>query len=186
MKAEAVESGEASTIIATPRRGLNRGISIADLILRGFAAIGTFGSAMTMGTTNETLAIFTQPLIRARYNDLPSLTFFVIANSIVCGYLVLSIPLSIFHFIRSEAKITRVILLIFDTAMVELLTAAASAATVVVYLAHKGNASANWLAICQQFDNFCERISGSLLGSFASITMITLIIFASAVALSWN
>ncbi|KAJ6350571.1 hypothetical protein OIU78_006683 [Salix suchowensis] len=127
MKAEAVESGEASTIIATPRRGLNRGISIADLILRGFAAVGTFGSAMTMGTTNETLAIFTQPLIRARYDDLPSLTFFVIANSIVCGYLVLSIPLSIFHFIRSEAKITRVILLIFDTAMVELLTAAASA-----------------------------------------------------------
>eukprot|EP00258_Populus_trichocarpa_P007023 XP_002311310.3 casparian strip membrane protein 5 [Populus trichocarpa] len=183
MKAEAVESGEASTIIAAPKRGINRGISIADLILRGVAAIGTFASALTMGTTSETLTIFTQPImIRAKYNDLPSLTFFVIANSIVCGYLVLSIPLSISHFIRREARITRIILVIFDTAMVELLTAGASAATVVVYLAHKGNA--NWPAICQQFNNFCERISGSLIGSFASIIMIMLIIITSAVALS--
>lgn len=185
MKAEAVESGEASTIIAAPKRGINRGISIADLILRGVAAIGTFASALTMGTTSETLTIFTQPImIRAKYNDLPSLTFFVIANSIVCGYLVLSIPLSISHFIRREARITRIILVIFDTAMVELLTAGASAATVVVYLAHKGNANANWPAICQQFNNFCERISGSLIGSFASIIMIMLIIITSAVALS--
>ncbi|KAI9389754.1 hypothetical protein POPTR_008G088700v4 [Populus trichocarpa] len=183
MKAEAVESGEASTIIAAPKRGINRGISIADLILRGVAAIGTFASALTMGTTSETLTIFTQPImIRAKYNDLPSLTFFVIANSIVCGYLVLSIPLSISHFIRREARITRIILVIFDTAMVELLTAGAAAATVVVYLAHKRNA--NWLAICQQFNNFCERISGSLIGSFASIIMIMLIIITSAVALS--
>jgi len=67
-------------------------------------------------------------------------------------------------------------------AMVELLTAGAAAATVVVYLAHKRNA--NWLAICQQFNNFCERISGSLIGSFASIIMIMLIIITSAVALS--
>ncbi|KAJ6910039.1 hypothetical protein NC652_020902 [Populus alba x Populus x berolinensis] len=69
-----------------------------------------------MGTTTETLTIFAQPImIRAKYNDLPSLTFFVIANSIVCGYLVLSIPLSISHFIRREARITRIILVIFDT-----------------------------------------------------------------------
>lgn len=68
--------------------------------------------------------------------------------------------------------------------MVELLTAGASAATVVVYLAHKGNANANWLAICQQFNNFCERLSGSLVGSFASIIMIMLMIITSAVALS--
>ncbi|XP_034914775.1 casparian strip membrane protein 5 [Populus alba] len=186
MKAEAVEPGEASTITAAPKRGINRGISIADLILRGVAVIGTFASALAMGTTTETLTIFAQPImIRAKYNDLPSLTFFVIANSIVCGYLVLSnIPLSISHFIRREARITRIILVIFDTAMVELLTAGASAATVVVYLAHKGNANANWLAICQQFNNFCGRLSGSLVGSFASIIMIMLMIIASAVALS--
>lgn len=38
----------------------------------------------------------------------------MIANSVVCGYLALSIPLSIFHIIRPAAKKSRILLLIFD------------------------------------------------------------------------
>lgn len=53
--------------------------------------------------------------------------------------------------------------------MLALLTAGASAAAAIVYLAHKGNVRANWFAICQQFDSFCERISGSLIGEKNSI-----------------
>lgn len=67
--------------------------------------------------------------------------------------------------------------------MLALLTAGASAATAIVYLAHKGNVRANWLAICQQFNSFCERISGSLIGSFAAIVIMILLIFLSSFAL---
>jgi uncharacterized protein (TIGR01569 family) len=48
--------------------------------------------------------------------------------------------------------------------MLALLTAGTSA---IMYLAHKGNMRANWFAFCQQFDSFCKRISGSLIGSIA-------------------
>ncbi|KAK3223010.1 hypothetical protein Dsin_010035 [Dipteronia sinensis] len=174
--------------IATPTKQLviTRVISILDLSMRIIGAIGTLASAITMGTTNQTLPFTIQfNLFRAQYDDLPTFTFFVIANSVVCGYLVLvSLPISIFHVIKSEAKISRIILLIFDTVMFGLLTAGASAAAAIVYLAHKGNASANWSAICQQFYSFCERISGSLIGSFVTVIMLMLIIITSAIAIS--
>ncbi|KAJ4752819.1 Casparian strip membrane protein 1 [Rhynchospora pubera] len=182
-RAVVVEKGESSrSRYVAP--GLNRGISIIDLVLRLVALVGTLGSAIAMGTTNETLPFFTQFIqFRAEYNDLPSFTFFVIANSVVCTYLVLSIPLAIVHVIRSSARHSRLILIFFDTAMLALLTAGASAAAAIVYLAHKGNVRANWFAICQQFNSFCERISGSLIGSFAAIVVMILLIFLSSFAL---
>ncbi|KAJ4765315.1 Casparian strip membrane protein 1 [Rhynchospora pubera] len=183
-RAVVVEKGESSRSRAYVAPGLNRGISIIDLVLRLVALVGTLGSAIAMGTTNETLPFFTQFIqFRAEYNDLPSFTFFVIANSVVCTYLVLSIPLAIVHVIRSSARHSRLILIFFDTAMLALLTAGASAAAAIVYLAHKGNVRANWFAICQQFNSFCERISGSLIGSFAAIVVMILLIFLSSFAL---
>lgn len=65
-----------------------------------------------------------------------------------------------------------------------LLTAGASAAAAIAYLAHKGNGQANWVAICQQNNSFCDRVSGSLVGSFIGVLVLMLLIFLSAVALS--
>ncbi|CAL5019540.1 unnamed protein product [Urochloa decumbens] len=166
-------------------RAASRGLAVLDLILRFVAVIGTVGSAIAMGTTNQTLPFFTQFLrFKAQYDDLPTLTFFVVVNSIVAAYLVLSIPLSIVHIIRSRAKYSRLVLVFFDAAMLALVTSAASAATAIVYLAHKGNARANWFAICQQFDAFCERISGSLIGSFVAMALLVLLVVLSAAALA--
>ncbi|CAI0402185.1 unnamed protein product [Linum tenue] len=140
-----------------------------------------------MGTTNETVTVaaFSQVFqFNTNYKDLPVFTFFVIANSVVGGYLVLSFAISVFHIIRSSAKTSRIILVSLDTVMLSILTAGASSAAAMVYLAHKGNSNANWSAICQQFTNFCHRISGSLIGSFVAIILFIVIIIASSVALS--
>ncbi|WVZ73700.1 hypothetical protein U9M48_021981 [Paspalum notatum var. saurae] len=185
---EHVETSKAAVLEVVGSRGsraAGRGLAVVDLILRFLAVIATAGSAIAMGTTNQTLPFFTQFLrFKAQYSDLPTLTFFVVVNSIVAAYLVLSIPLSIVHIIRSRAKSSRLVLVFFDAAMLALVTSAASAATAIVYLAHKGNARANWFAICQQFDSFCERISGSLIGSFAAMALLVMLIVLSAVALA--
>lgn len=69
-----LEAGETSKRL-TPTQGVNRGLSIVDLILRIIAVIGTLGSAVAMGTTNETLPFFTQFVqFSAQYNDLPTFT----------------------------------------------------------------------------------------------------------------
>lgn len=69
-------------------------------------------------------------------------------------------------------------------AMIAVLSAGASAAAAIVYLAHKGNASANWVAICQQYENFCGRITGSLIGSFGVLLIFLLVIPLSGFILS--
>ncbi|KAL2903978.1 CASP-like protein 7 [Bienertia sinuspersici] len=163
----------------------SRGLSILDLIFRIVAGVSTLASAIAMATTNETLPFFTQFIrFRAEYDDLPTFMFFVVANSIITGYLVLSLTFSIFHIIKTNAKGSRILLVILDTAALGVLTSAASAAAAIVYLAHKGNTSANWFAICQQFNSFCERISGSLIGSFIAVVMFILLILLSGFAIS--
>ncbi|KAF2577885.1 hypothetical protein F2Q68_00006253 [Brassica cretica] len=68
--------------------------------------------------------------------------------------------------------------------MLGLLTAGASSAAAIVYLAHRGNNNTNWFSICQQFNSLCERISGSLIGSFIAVVLLILLILLSAIALS--
>lgn len=58
---------------STPKAGPNRGISKLDFIMRIVAAIGTLGSAVAMGTTNESIPFFTRFIrFRAEYDDLPT------------------------------------------------------------------------------------------------------------------
>ncbi|KAG8366367.1 hypothetical protein BUALT_Bualt17G0072400 [Buddleja alternifolia] len=164
--------------------GVSGGISILELILRIIAIIGTLGSAVAMGTTDQTLPFSTQALIfQAQYDDIPTFRFFVIANAVVCGYLAISLPMAIYHIIRTGAAKTRALLILLDTAMLAVLTAGASSAAAIVYLAHKGNASANWLAICQQYNNFCKRITGSLIGSFGAVFVFVLLVPLSGLVL---
>ncbi|KAK4781466.1 hypothetical protein SAY86_015568 [Trapa natans] len=168
-----------------PSTGISRGVSVLDFVLRVMAFICTLGSAIAMGTANETLPFFTRFFrFRARFDDLPTLTFFVVANGIVSGYLVLSLPISIFHIMRSSAKNSRIVLMIFDTIMLGLLVAGASSSAAIVYLAHKGNMKTNWFPICQQFNSFCERISGSLIGSYGGAVLLIVIILLTGIALS--
>jgi Domain of unknown function (DUF588) len=78
MKDEVVVIGETSKA-AVQGGAINRGLSIMDLIFRLVAIIGTLGSAISMGTTNETLPFFTQFIrFKAQYDDLPTFTYTII------------------------------------------------------------------------------------------------------------
>ena len=73
LKRGSIEVGEVSKD-ASPRKGVARGLSIMDFILRIITAVATLGSALAMGTTNETLPFATQFIkFRAEFDDLPSL-----------------------------------------------------------------------------------------------------------------
>lgn len=121
-----------------------RGFSIVDLFLRILAIVGTLGSAVAMGTTDETLPFSTRAFIfQAQYDDIPAFRsvnklshemihciirvfgfivccvwfhqrFFVISNGTVCGYLSLSLPMAIYHVIRKGAARSRALLIFLD------------------------------------------------------------------------
>ncbi|KAM1102688.1 hypothetical protein PS1_011463 [Malus domestica] len=106
-----VEATKASKPI--PKIKLRKLLSVLDFTLR---VVGTLASAIAMGTSRETLPFAARSVrFGARYKDLPRLTFFVITNSIVCVYLVLSLPVSIVHIIWTAAVNSRIILIISDT-----------------------------------------------------------------------
>ncbi|KAJ0810721.1 putative casparian strip membrane protein [Helianthus annuus] len=168
----------------SPAAGWGRGIGIIDLILRICAITATLAAAAVMGTTDQSLPFFTQFFqFQASYDDFPTFTFFLAGNAITCAYLVLSLPFSIVSIVRPHVIGARMLLLIFDTIALALTMSAASAAAAIVYLAHNGNPGTNWPALCQQFNEFCPRVSGAVVGSFLAVLILVVLVILSAAAL---
>ncbi|XP_022963169.1 casparian strip membrane protein 1-like [Cucurbita pepo subsp. pepo] len=163
---------------------MKRGLAIFDIILRIGVLAAALAAAATMGTSEETLPFFTQFFqFEASYDDLPTFQFFVIAMGIVAGYVMLSIPFSIVCIVRPHAVGARLLLLILDAVAMTLNTAAAGSAAAVLNIAHAGNSSTNWLAICNQFGDFCQQASGAVVGAFAGVLLFLLLILFSALSL---
>ncbi|KAJ0816469.1 putative casparian strip membrane protein [Helianthus annuus] len=186
--------GAPPVVVAAPTRlgqaspaGWKRGVAIIDLILRICAIAATLGAAAVMGTTSQDLPFFTRFFqFQASYDDFPTFKFFLAGNAITCTYLVLSLPFSIVCIVRPHIIGARMLLLIFDTLALALTMSAASAAAAIVYLAHNGNPNTNWPALCQQFDEFCPRVSGAVVGSFLGVLILAVLVILSAAALRRN
>ncbi|XP_042455213.1 casparian strip membrane protein 2-like [Zingiber officinale] len=164
--------------------GCQRALALLDFVLRLCGIAATLVAAVTMGTTNETLPFVTQLFqFRANFTDLPALLFFVIANGIAAGYLVLSLPFSIAGIVRPQATCPRFFLFFFDSVMVAFTSSAASAAAAIVYLAHNGSSRANWVAICLPFDGFCQRISGAVVAAFIAVVFFMVSVLISGLLL---
>ncbi|XP_061353454.1 casparian strip membrane protein 1-like [Gastrolobium bilobum] len=179
-----VAKGKAALLAAPRPGGWKKGIAIMDFILRLGAIAAALGAAATMGTSDQKLPFFTQFFqFEASYDNFSAFQFFVITMALVGGYLVLSLPLSIVAIVRPRAVGPRLFLIILDTVFLTLASASAASAASIVYLAHNGDQSTNWLAICNQFGNFCSQTSGAVVSSFVAVVVLVLLIVMSAIAI---
>jgi len=64
-----------------------------------------------------------------------------------------------------------------------LATASGASAAAMVYLAHNGNQDSNWLAICNQFGDFCAQTSGAVVSCFIAVVVLMVLVMMSALAL---
>ncbi|WJX17924.1 hypothetical protein P8452_07782 [Trifolium repens] len=175
-----------AVLVTAPARpgGWKKGIAIMDFILRLGAIAAALGAAASMGMSDQTLPFFTQFFqFEASYDSFTAFQFFVITMAIVAGYLVLSLPFSIVAIIRPHATGPRLFLIILDTVFLTLASASAASAAAIVYLAHNGNQDTNWLAICNQFGDFCAQTSGAVVSSFITVVVLVLLIVMSALAI---
>ncbi|KAK7278690.1 hypothetical protein RJT34_23726 [Clitoria ternatea] len=173
-------------VIVGPQRpgGWKKGVAIMDFILRLGAIAAALGAAATMGTSDQNLPFFTQFFqFEASYDSFTTFQFFVITMAIVGGYLVLSLPFSVIAIIRPHAVGPRLFLIILDTVFLTLATASGASAAAVVYLAHNGNQDSNWLAICNQFGDFCAQTSAAVVSSLSAVVIFVLLIVMSALAI---
>ncbi|WOL03504.1 casparian strip membrane protein 1 [Canna indica] len=164
--------------------GWKRGVALLDFMIRLCGIAATLVAAITMGTTNETLPFFTEFFqFHADFTDLPALLYFVVANGIAAGYLILSLLFSLACMVRPHALGPRLLLFIFDLVMVAFTASAASSAAAIVYLAHNGSDKANWVAICLRFDGFCQRISGAVVASFVAVVFFIVLVIMSGLVM---
>ncbi|KAI4334211.1 hypothetical protein L6164_018927 [Bauhinia variegata] len=176
-----------ATPVPLPGQRWKKGVAIADFVLRLGAIGAAMGSAANMGTNEEQLPFFTQFLqFHAQWNVFPMFQFFVVANGVVSGYVVLSLPFSLVCIFRPQAVAPRFLLVTLDMVMMALVTAAAASSAAIVYLAHNGSQDANWMAICQQYTQFCSNASQAVVTSFLAATFLTCLIFLSTLALKRN
>ncbi|ESW16392.1 hypothetical protein PHAVU_007G152900 [Phaseolus vulgaris] len=184
---ESSNVGKGKAIAVAPPRpggGLKKGAAIMDFILRLGAVAASLGAAATMGTSDQTLPFFTQFFqFEASYDSFTTFQFFVITMALVAGYLVLSLPFSIVAIIRLHVAGPRLFLITLDTVFLTLATASGASAAAIVYLAHNGNQDANWLAICNQFGDFCAQTSGAVVSSLVAVVILLLLVIMSALAL---
>ncbi|KAF4371070.1 hypothetical protein G4B88_002999 [Cannabis sativa] len=88
-----------------------------------------------------------------------------------------------FHAEYNDLPTLQLLLLILDTIMTTATIGAAGASSAIMYLAHNGSVDANWLAICQQFTDFCQQITGGVVASFVAAVILIALVAISAVAL---
>ncbi|KAI3447436.1 hypothetical protein Pfo_004101 [Paulownia fortunei] len=189
-KGKAPLLGAAAAVEHERAAGYKRGVAIFDLILRISAATAALAATIAMGTTEQTLPFFTQFFqFQASYDDLPTFTH-VNSYWLPCSLRALlhclhcstcccwtSAPA---HSLR-HSKLPRNKNIYILT--VTLATSAAASSAAIVYLAHNGNSGANWLAICQQFNDFCQRISGAVVAAFVVVVLLIFLVVLSALAL---
>lgn len=74
MKEESgIKGGEVVSKVGAQRKGMKRGLSVMDLILRIVAGVATLASAIIMGTANQRLPFASQFVqFSAEFDDLPS------------------------------------------------------------------------------------------------------------------
>ncbi|KAG9160864.1 hypothetical protein Leryth_008680 [Lithospermum erythrorhizon] len=175
-----------SKVANVVKGGMKRKLGVLDLILRIGAAVSTMAAAVIMGTLDVHLPFFTQFVqFEAQYNDLPPFQFFMFANGIACGFIVIvSLPLSIVCILRPYTAVrVRLFLVIFDTVVLTLVTSAAAAGADIVYLAHNGNSNTNWQAFCNQYTDFCQNSSSAVIASFIGVGFIIFLVTVSAISL---
>ncbi|GJN39940.1 hypothetical protein PR202_gb29094 [Eleusine coracana subsp. coracana] len=163
---------------------IGRCLALIDFVLRVAAFGPTLAAAISTGTADERLSVFTDFFqFHARFDDFPAFTFFMVANAVAAGYLVLSLPFSAVGILRPSAAGVRLFLLVCDMLVTLLLTGAGAAAGAILYVAHWGNIRANWVPICMQFHGFCQRTSGAVVASFLAVLVFLVLILMGAAAI---
>ncbi|TKY63134.1 Casparian strip membrane protein 5 [Spatholobus suberectus] len=172
---------------AAPISRWKKGIAITDFVLRLGVIGAAMGSAVTMGTNEEQLPFFTQFLqFHAQWSQFPMFQFFVMANGVISGYTVLTLPFSYVCIVRPNALAPRLLLVTMDTVMMGLINTAASAAAAIVYVGHNGSREPNWMAFCQGYNNFCQAASQAVVTSFVAAVFFLCLVSLSALALKRN
>uniref|UniRef100_A0ACD5VNR7 Uncharacterized protein n=1 Tax=Avena sativa TaxID=4498 RepID=A0ACD5VNR7_AVESA len=129
-------------------------------------------AAIVMATSHQTATVFGVE-VQAKFQYMPPLVFFVVANVIACAYSILALLAP-----TAPSPAARLVLAA-DAVLGMLLTGAAASATAISALGKNGNSHAGWLPICGIMGAFCDHATGALACGFVAVALHFLVLLYS-------
>ncbi|XP_034672618.1 CASP-like protein 1F1 [Vitis riparia] len=151
----------------------------AHICLRILTVTATLTAAWMMITSKQTVEVYGIQ-VEAKYSYSSAFKFFSYANAIACGCSVLTLFPAFSLFYRGSTPMKFFLLFLHDLCMMSLVLAGCAAATAIGYVGRYGNNHAGWMAICDQFDEYCNRIRLSLMFSYLAFVFILMLTIMSA------
>ncbi|KAL2495482.1 CASP-like protein 2B2 [Forsythia ovata] len=156
---------------------IDRRVRVAELILRCLICGLAILSAVLIGTDTQVKEIFSIQK-KAKFTDMKSLVFLVIANGLAAAYSLVQVLRCVLSMIRGSVLFNKPLAwLIFsgDQIMAYLTLAAVAAAAQSSVFAKLGQTELQWMKICNMYGKFCNQVGEGIAGALVvSIAMVVL------------
>ncbi|XP_077251676.1 CASP-like protein 1F1 [Tasmannia lanceolata] len=162
-----------------PPQKAQRSFVLTQIGLRTLAFGATLAATLVMATAKQAINLFGFH-VDAKFSYTPAFSFFVGGNAIACAYSLLSLPFIFILNSQGSDPGSYFFVFLLDLIMVVLVMASASSATAIGYVGRYGNSHTGWMAICDQFGMFCDKVMGALVCSFGAIILFFLLTILSA------
>ncbi|EYU43016.1 hypothetical protein ABFS82_04G120900 [Erythranthe guttata] len=165
-------------IISSPLK--NKKLYLATQIsLRVLAVAFTLAAALLMISSKETKVLYSIS-VDSKYSYSPAFKFLAYANFVAFGFSILSLIVA-FGLGKREVNSTNYFyLFLHDLIMNVLLMAACAATTAVGYIGKYGNSHTGWIAICDHFPKFCNRVTTAATMSYLGFIVYFILTIISA------
>ncbi|KAH6829927.1 hypothetical protein C2S53_018698 [Perilla frutescens var. hirtella] len=141
-------------------------------------AFSAAGAVITV-TSQQSVNLF-GIVMSASYSYSSSFRYKVVADCAVCGLTVLSVILVIsLNRPKSNPK-NYFYLLLHDLVCVLVLLSACSAAMAIGFVGKFGQAETGWMSICDRVQEFCDKMTVSIVTSFLAVICLFLLTVMSA------
>ncbi|XP_059645044.1 CASP-like protein 1F1 [Cornus florida] len=171
--------GIESKVMKNPHPKTHKLFMAAQFSFRILAIVTTLAAAWTMFTSKQSVVVY-GIAVDARYSYSSAFKFFAFANLIACIFSVLSLFL-VFVLGRKGSDATNFFyMFLHDLVMMTLVMAACAAATAIGYVGRYGNSHTGWMAICDNFAKFCDRVTVSVVLSYLSFIFYLFLTIISA------
>ncbi|KAF7134574.1 hypothetical protein RHSIM_Rhsim08G0194800 [Rhododendron simsii] len=151
----------------------------AQICLRLLGAAASLSAALVTVTSKQTVCLY-GAVIDAQYTYSSAFTFFAIANLVACAFSVVSLFAAGILARKCKGPNKYFFMFLHDLAVTTLLMAACAAATAIGLVAKFGNSHIGWMAICNDFGRFCDRIIVALTLSYLAFLVHLLLTVISA------
>ncbi|KAJ1428660.1 Casparian strip membrane protein [Sesbania bispinosa] len=161
----------------TSLKVLDRRIMITELVLRCvILGLGVL-AAVLVGTDSQVREFFTIQK-KAKFTDMKSLVFLVIANGLAAGYSLIQGLRCIVGMVRGSVLFSKPLAWVIfsgDQVMAYITVAAVAAGGQSAVFAKLGQPEFQWMKVCNMYGKFCNQVGEGLASAFVvSLSMVVL------------